>query len=390
VTAERSGDGGARGVQNAVMLSRFDDFPLHQVPRPVTQPGTTDKNAYDRYWFGASARDGSFMVEAAFGRYPNLQVQDASVSISAGGVQQSFHASRLAPLDPGDTTVGPLRIEITEPLRALRIAVEPNETGIECDLHWRARTGALLEDHTVIDDGPLVVVDMSRFVQFGSWEGTFTVDGTTTELRHDDVVGVRDRSWGIRPVGAQPPGRPSLPSFCWLWAPLHFADECRILGWFQRPGGEFLRPDGHVIGVRDPVPESVSEEDPDVRRLVPVDQRLDFEPGSRWVRGAQIDARTESGSVETVTLETVARFHMRGIGYSSPDWGHGVWHDDLAVGRDDWKLADVAPGDPYHQHVHNLVLAKVGDRVGIGILEQIIFGAHTQFGFHDFLDGAPG
>ena len=80
---------------------------------------------------------------------------------------------------------------------------------------------------------------------------------------------------------------------------------------------------------------------------------------------------------------------MRGLGYSSPDWGHGVWHDDLAVGRDDWKFADIAAGDPYHQHVHNVVRARVGDRTGVGIFEQIIFGPHTQFGFHDFLDGSP-
>jgi hypothetical protein len=31
----------------------------------------------------------------------------------------------------------------------------------------------------------------------------------------------------------------------------------------------------------------------------------------------------------------------------------------------------------------------MGDKVGIGIFEQIIFGPHTQFGFNDILDGAP-
>jgi hypothetical protein len=372
------------------MLTPYDDFPLQQAPVPLARPATSDRNAYGRYWFGGAARDGSFMIGGAFGRYPNLRVQDASVSIALDGVQHSFHASRLSPLDPTDLTVGPLRLEITEPLRALRIVVGPNDTGITCDLRWRQRTGALLEDHTVIEDGPQIVVDMSRFVQFGSWEGTFTVDGATTELRHGDVVGVRDRSWGIRPAGTQPPGRPSLPRFCWLWAPLHFDDHCRIMGWFQEPGGQYVRPDGHVIPVTEPVPESVSTEDPSVTRLVPVDQTLDFEPGSRWVRGATLTGETESGATETIELETIHRFHMRGLGYSSPDWGHGVWHDDLAVGRDDWKFADIAPGDPYHQHVHNVVRARVGDRTGVGIFEQIIFGPHTQFGFHDFLDGSPG
>lgn len=371
------------------MLSRFDDFPLQQTPAPLARPGTSDRNAYGRYWFGGAHRAAEFQIGGAFGRYPNLRVQDASVSISHDGMQQSFHASRLAPDDPADLTVGPLRLEITAPLRALRIVVEPNDTGITCDLRWRARTGALLEDHTVIEDGLLTTVDMSRFVQFGSWEGTFAVDGDVTRFVHDEVIGVRDRSWGIRPVGTQPPGRPNVPSFCWLWAPLHFEDHCRIMGWFQRPGGEYLRPDGHLIPVTNPVPESVSPEDPGILRSVPVDQRLVFEPGTRWVRTAELDARTESGDTETIGLESLHRFHMRGLGYSSPDWGHGVWHDDLAVAREDWKFADVSPADPYHQHVHNLVRARIGDQLGLGIFEQIIFGAHTQFGFSDFLDGSP-
>lgn len=104
---------------------------------------------------------------------------------------------------------------------------------------------------------------------------------------------------------------------------------------------------------------------------------------------ATLTGETGSGATETIELETIHRFHMRGLGYSSPDWGHGVWHDDLAVGRDDWKFADIAADDPYHQHVHNVVRARVGDRTGVGIFEQIIFGPHTQFGFHDFLDGSP-
>ena len=37
----------------------------------------------------------------------------------------------------------------------------------------------------------------------------------------------RDRSWGVRPVGAydsQPPVPMSLPQFYWLWNPAHFDD----------------------------------------------------------------------------------------------------------------------------------------------------------------------
>ena len=171
------------------MLTRFDEYPIHPLPQPIARPGTTDRNAYDRYWMSASHHEGAFQVEIAFGRYHNLAVQDTSVSISKGGRQHSFHASRLAPVDPAEMTVGPARLEIVEPFRQLRYVVEPNETGISCDLRWRSRVGALLEDHTVLDDGRSVIVDMDRFMQFGTWEGTVTVDGDVTELRHDEVAG---------------------------------------------------------------------------------------------------------------------------------------------------------------------------------------------------------
>jgi hypothetical protein len=280
-------------------------------------------------------------------------------------------------------------------MRELRVTVDENETGITADLRWRARVGAIQEDHTVMEDGPRIIVDMLRFTQFGTWEGSVTVDGVTTELRHEDVVGVRDRSWGIRPVGEKPGGRPTsgVPN-AWLWAPIHFDDDCRILGWFQRPGGELWRADGFRVPVTEPAPEVTDLHGPGVFRLHPLGQRLEFRPGTRWVSRAEIDVLEATGERYTMELLPQAMFSMRGIGYHSPEWSHGVWHADLAVGREDWSIADLAPQDPTAQHVHHLVRAAYVDaggttHHGVGLFEQIIFGPHTQFGFHDILDGSP-
>ena len=62
---------------------------------------------------------------------------------------------------------------------------------------------------------------------------------------------------------------------------------------------------------------------------------------------------------------------------------------ELAIGGESWDLDAVDPLDPTAQHVHHLVKATIGEQQGLGILEQIIFGPHTQFGFTDVLDGAP-
>ena len=34
------------------MLSRHDDFPIHQTPEPLAHTSTGDRNFYDRYWLG--------------------------------------------------------------------------------------------------------------------------------------------------------------------------------------------------------------------------------------------------------------------------------------------------------------------------------------------------
>lgn len=104
-------------------LTPFDEFPIHQVPKPIALSASTDRNSYGRYWFGATHRGGEFQIEIAFGRYNNLQVQDTSVSISKNGSQHAFHASRCASTDPTELTIGPAKLEIIEPFRQLRYSV---------------------------------------------------------------------------------------------------------------------------------------------------------------------------------------------------------------------------------------------------------------------------
>ena len=58
------------------MLSKGDDYPIHQTAEPVAYAGT-DRNFYDRYFFNGYAPDGSGFFAIAFGVYPHLDVADA-------------------------------------------------------------------------------------------------------------------------------------------------------------------------------------------------------------------------------------------------------------------------------------------------------------------------
>ncbi len=56
------------------MISSFDDYMIHQNAEPVNQPGPSDRNFYDRYWFSGFDAEGEFIFEVGFGLYPNRQV----------------------------------------------------------------------------------------------------------------------------------------------------------------------------------------------------------------------------------------------------------------------------------------------------------------------------
>ena len=76
------------------MLTSFDDYFIHQTPHPVTVPSTSDRHAYDRYWFNGYTSDGSLFFGIGAARYPNLGVQDCGFSVIHDGVQHCFHHER--------------------------------------------------------------------------------------------------------------------------------------------------------------------------------------------------------------------------------------------------------------------------------------------------------
>ena len=132
------------------MLSRFDDYPIHQTSEPIAHPATSDRNVYDRYWFNGYQDDGAFYFGIGAALYPNLGIMDCGLSLVIDGEQHAFHASRRAPTEPTDITVGPFKLEIQEPMKRLRVTLDDNETGIAGELQWIPRTASIEEGHQLL------------------------------------------------------------------------------------------------------------------------------------------------------------------------------------------------------------------------------------------------
>jgi hypothetical protein len=375
------------------MITDFDDFMVHQTANPIDQPGPSDRNFYDRYWFDGFDEDGEFIFEIGFGLYPNRHVMDAHFSVSIGGRQHAFHASRRAPRERSDSTVGPLRLEILRPMRIVRVCVEPNETGIECDLRFRAATIPAEEPKNVMFEGTRLIMHNSRFTQLGRWQGYFSVDGSRTEVSPQRVIGMRDKSWGVRPVGEPEAGAPGLlnqePGVYWVWAPIHFGDFCTHFNTFEDHDGNPTQLGAAIVPVYESLDEIPRGEDPGRREMASGSHRIEWISGTRLPASAEIELISQEGEKHLISLEPMIRFHMLGIGYQHPEWGHAFWKGDEAIGSESWNLDDLDLLDYKHIHVHQVCRARMGDRTGVGTLETVVFGRHDRSGFKSILDGAP-
>ena len=206
------------------MITKGDDYPLHQTPDPVAYTGAS-RNFYDRYFFNGYDRDGEVFFALALGVYPYVNVMDGAFSVIIDGIQHNSYASKVMHMERLDTEVGPIKIEIIEPLRVLRIVCDDKENRISADLTFTGRTPAHEEPRFLRRNGSQIMMDVTRMMQNGVWTGWFEVKGKKIEVQPENFRGTRDRSWGIRGIGeADPQPNPYAmhPQFYWLWAPLNF------------------------------------------------------------------------------------------------------------------------------------------------------------------------
>ncbi len=373
------------------MLNKLDDYPIHQTPEPIAHPATSDRNVYDRTWFNGYANDGSYYFGIGMAIYPHRDILDCAFSVvEQGGRQHCFYGSRRAPLERTDMSVGPFRIEIIEPMKRVRVVLEDNKSGVSCDLTFSARTASIQEGRQTLWSGARRVMDATRFDQFGRWNGVVRHPDGEIKVSDDMCFGTKDRSWGVRRVGEpETGGAPVMPGgIFFLWAPLVWDDHISHAIFFDGPKGEALVREGIVAPLYKSEADVPGVEDGRDQRMATTRHRVTYVPGTRLASSAEIDLVDHDGQTRTIELEPVLKFQMKGLGYTHPEWGQGMWKGELETGGESFDPRQVDPLQPENIHVQQVVRAHDGARRGIGVLEQICIGPYAPSGFADYFDGA--
>jgi hypothetical protein len=360
-----------------MVLSKGDDFPIHQTADPIAYSGT-DRNFYDRYFFNGYAPDGSGFFALALGIYPHLDIADAHFNFIRGDTQYCLHASREMGMERMAMRVGPIAIEVVEPLNKLKITIDESH-GIAGEFTFTGRSYPIEEPRFTHRIGPRAFMDYTRMTQNGHYGGWIELDGEREEMV-PGTSGTRDRSWGVRPVGArdqQPmPGTP-MPAFFWQWTPINLAERSLFFHINADAEGKPWNTKGVSV---------LDRANTDGQTTLSGELETRLQPGTRWPATSRLSLSGGRES-EKLDLEPIGQFMMKGLGYTHPVWGHGLHHGPLKVEREDIDLNGLDPADPSNFHVQ-MICRISGAEQGIGIFEQLIIGPYAPLNLTGLFDTA--
>jgi len=366
----------------------LDEYPVHQVPLSMKYVATGDRNAYDRCIFHVLDHEGRALLIVGLGVYPNLGVIDAYATLRTGDALHAVRASDALGEDRMRLAVGPLRIEVEEPLRRLRLVGDDDL--LSYDLTWTAGFPALWEPHHLQRRGDRLTLEGRRFVQAGGVEGVIRAAGEEFRVTAGGWTGTRDRSWGVRPIPGEEAGRLGeehpTEGFHWLWCPVRFEDRFLMVivqedadGYRTLNDATLVHPSGmsHIAGGRRdrqlgwPVPE------------------ITYRPGTRHPERALIHLgdprKPQELEVEILTSSPLAI----GAGYPpADDWQHGTWRGRGWTDRRTYDLTQPHALAAYGVTDH-AARFRLDGRTGHGIFEHGSFGRHDPSGFTDFTSVAP-
>ena len=368
-------------------LSPFDDYPFHQAPTPFATAFTSDAHYNDGYFCAFYAKDWYFFTGLRL--HPNVNVIDGWASVAHANRQRVVRASRALHPRYGELRVGPIRFEIVEPMKRLRIIAEDNPAGVTFDILLEAQSPPFIEDRYQHFKFGAVVNDLIRYTQICQATGQAEVDGEIIPINAWHAM--RDHSWGVRSSMAVPTGikgtdrddEPSERRALRMWVPFQVSDHCGFFNTHENPEGKPLDFEGRL-----------DYADGRSIQLTAVRHELEYLSGTDRPTGGRIELDGADGQTREYHLELVGTpADVQAGGYYrgwSDNFGPGVYRGEEVIETDDYN---VSPGEgktgPPHVPMkfrlgpteYPMRMLGPGDALGMAHFEHTMNGPYPRYGF---------
>ena len=355
------------------MLIGLDEYPLHQISHSFAGVAGSDPQWNDGHYVCVCDDGGNVCFTSNVRLYQNNDVLDGFVCVRHQGRQHNIRVSRRLRPDLDHLGVGPLRIEIVEPMRTLRFVLEDNEFGIACDVLCHS-TVLPYEDPVEVTriDGRLLS-ERATYELVGVCEGWVEVARERYQLTRANSSFFRNHSWGNQAgrggprYGApRPPRRvPGVRQWVLFRAGSHGGF------YFSDPSGRAASGKGAILFADRSVP------------VTGIDHDLDFYDGGRRVKSGTYRLTDAEGTEREYSFTDLGWVYCQGGGYFGgfdDGLGQGVYRGELHVEGEVWDVSHPtlivdAAGDSFefdHDWAENFVRVRCGDETGLAHFECVV------------------
>jgi hypothetical protein len=183
-------------------LTPYDEFPVHQSPYPVSFVPSTDYAWDEGYFYGVYSAEAQLFMITGMRMNPNADVIGAHVGINYRGRQRTIRLSRPW-RQHWFTEVGPLRYDVIESYKTIRLQLAASDAGFSFDLNWLGLGPPHQSSHHLATQRGRRTTDQTRYNQVGAATGWIQLDGKKFDVTTAGWGACRDHSWGI--YEARPP-----------------------------------------------------------------------------------------------------------------------------------------------------------------------------------------
>jgi hypothetical protein len=316
------------------VLLAMDEFPYHQITDTFAAVAGSDPQWNDGHYVCLCDLEGRVALTSTVRLYQNNDVLDGFVCLRHDGRQHNIRLSRRLRPDMDHLGVGPLSIELVEPMRQLRLVLEDNDIGIALDVLCRTTTLPYMDPVEITRIDGRLISERATYELTGRCAGWVSVGGERFELTEDTTSFFRNHSWGYQAgrggprLWGAPLGTPRRVPGVRQWVLFNMPDHGGF--YFQDPRRRAASGHGMILHADRAVPVRTVEHD------------LRFYEGGRRLRGGSVALLDEEGTTRTYEVEDMGWVYCQGGGYFggfADGLGQGVYRGDYHAEGEVWDVS---------------------------------------------------